>query len=378
MGTHPHFTPDEFAGRVARLRARMRAAEVDLALFDELEAMAWLSGYGNSENRWRSVAIPLEGEPFFFIRALDAGPCRARIWFEDVVTFKDWEDPMQGLAQALGARRLARARIGVNLGSYCLSAARFEAMKAALPGARFVDLGALVDELRLIKSPAEIALLRKAARIADEALRSAAAACVRGGSERAAAKAAMAAFVDLGADPGGPGPISRARGWDFLHGHLGDEALAEGEVVHLEIVPRVGGYSARVMRCVTVGAPPAELARAAERLAALQDAQIAAIKPGAVAEEVDAILREGILSAGLRQSVDNITGYTLGYYSHATPRTSDFTRIFCPGARWRIEPGMVFHMYVSAAGASFSETVLVTEAGAERLTRLPRTLIVNP
>ena len=356
----------------------MRAAEVDLALFDELEAMAWLSGYGNSENRWRSLAVPLEGEPFFFIRALDAGPCRDRIWFDDVVTFKDWEDPMKGLAEALAARRLARARIGVNLGSYCLSAARFEAMKAALPGARFVDLGALADELRLIKSPAEIGLLRKAARIADEALRRAAAECVRGGSERAAAKAAMAAFVDLGADPGGPGPISRARGWDFLHGHLGDGALAEGEVVHLEIVPRVGGYSARVMRCVTVGAPPAELVRAAERLAALQDAQLEAIKPGAVAEEVDAILREGILSAGLRQSVDNITGYTLGYYSHATPRTSDFTRIFCPGARWRIEPGMVFHMYVSAAGASFSETVRVTEAGAERLTRLARTLIVNP
>ncbi|MFI5022519.1 MAG: M24 family metallopeptidase [Alphaproteobacteria bacterium] len=365
MGTHPHFTPDEFAGRLARLRARMRAAEVDLALFDELEAMAWLSGYGNSENRWRSVAIPLEGEPFFFIRALDAGPCRARIWFEDVVTFKDWEDPMKGLAQALGARRLARARIGVNLGSYCLSVARF------------VDLGALADELRLIKSPAEIGLLRKAARIADEALGRAAAECVRGGSERAAAKAAMAAFVDLGADPDRPGPISRARGWDFLHGHLGDEALAEGEVVHLEIVPRVGGYSARVMRCAAVGAPPADFVRAAERLAALQDEQIAAIKPGAVAEEVDAILRDGILSAGLRQSVDNITGYTLGYYSHATPRTSDFTRIFCPGARWRIEPGMVFHMYVSAAGASFSETVLVTQAGGERLTRLPRTLIVN-
>jgi Xaa-Pro aminopeptidase len=377
MGSHPHFTPEEFHGRVARLHERLRMAKVDVALFEELESMAWLTGYGNSENRWRCVSIPLEGEPFFVIRALDAGPCRAHIWFDDVITFKDWEDPVKALADALGARGLAKARIGVNLGSYCLPPKRFEAIKAALPGASFVDLGALVDELRLLKSPAEIGLLRRASAVADEALRRAAAECVRGGSQRAAAKAAMTAFVDLGADPDRPGPISRARGWDFLHAHLEDGTLSDGDVVHLEIVPRVGGYSARVMRCATIGTPPADLMRAAERLAALQKRQIAALKPGAVAEDVDAILRDGLVTSGLRTSVDNITGYTLGYYSHATPRTSDFTRIFCPGQRWRVEPNMVFHMYVSAGGASFSETVLITESGPEQLTKLPRSLIVN-
>src|SRR5579864_4101664 len=112
MGTHPDFTPEDFIGRVARLRPRLRAAGVDIAIFDELESMAWLTGYANSENRWRCVAIPTEGDPFFFIRALDAGPCRSRIWFDDVTTFKDWEDPMPALARALQARGWAAARIG--------------------------------------------------------------------------------------------------------------------------------------------------------------------------------------------------------------------------------------------------------------------------
>jgi Xaa-Pro dipeptidase len=102
------------------------------------------------------------------------------------------------------------------------------------------------------------------------------------------------------------------------------------------------------------------------------------MKPGARAAEVDAILRDGVLSAGLRDSYDNITGYTLGLYAPAGPRTSDFTRIFHPQAEWRLEAGMVFHMYASAQGASLSETVLVTPTGSERLTTLPRTLIVNP
>src|SRR5690606_32028384 len=85
-----------------------------------------------------------------------------------------------------------------------------------------------------------------------------------------------------------------------------------------------------------------------------------------------------LLASGLRPSFDNISGYTLGFYASAGPRTSDFTRIFHPGARWRLEPQLVFHMYASAQAASLSETVLVTEQGPERLTQLPRAPFVNP
>src|SRR5580692_1764221 len=154
MGTHPIFSAAEFAGRVAHLRARMRDAEVDVALFDEIEAMTWLTGYGNSENRWRCVGIPVEGEPFFVIRALDATPCRQRSWIEDVPTFRDWQDPMPVLHDALARRGLERARIGLDYNSYCMPLVRFARMQAALPGARFVDLGDVVWQLRLIKSPA--------------------------------------------------------------------------------------------------------------------------------------------------------------------------------------------------------------------------------
>jgi Xaa-Pro aminopeptidase len=377
-GGHPHFQPAEFATRIERLRAVLRRAKVDVALFDEIEAMTWLAGYGNSENRWRCVGVPVEADPFFLIRALDAGPCRRRSWISDVPTFRDWEDPFPVLARTLAARGLDRARIGLDFGSYCMPLARFERLKAALPHAQFVDLGPVVWELRLIKSTAEIDLLRRASAIADEAMRRTAAACRCGVSQRKAAEIAVAAFVALGADPGPPGPISAGRGWDFLHAHLENAPLVEGDVVHIELTPRIDGYSARIMRCAVLGTPKAELTRAAEKLAEIQNRQIAAMKPGSRAAEIDAILRDGVLTAGLRDSYDNITGYTLGLYAPAGPRTSDFTRIFHPRADWRLEPGMVFHMYASAQGASFSETVLVTPSGPERLTKLPRTLIVNP
>jgi Xaa-Pro aminopeptidase len=360
--------------RVARLRARMRERGIDLALFDEMEALFWLSGYANSENRWRACLVPASGEPFFLIRSLDAAALRERTWLSDVVIYRDWDDPITVLAEAVVARGFAAATIGTDHYSYGMPVARFDRLQAALPRARFVDIGRAIWELRLVKSAAEIALLQRAAAIADKAMAAAVAVCTPGRTQRDAAAAAIASYIANGADPGPAGPITAGRGWDFMHRHLNDAPLAAGDVVHLELSPRVEGYSARIMRCAVVGGANAEQRGAAERIRVLQDAQIAAMHPGATASEIDALLREPMMRDGLRASYDNISGYTLGYYHPAGPHTSDFTRCFHPAADWRLEAGMVFHMYASAQGISFSETVFVTPAGPERLTQTRRIL----
>lgn len=371
------FTSQEYASRVERLRGRMAAASVDVCLLDEIESMIWLAGYGNSENRWRCVVVPLEGEPFFVIRALDAGPCRAQTWIRDVLPFKDWDEPFPVLAAALQSRGLSGARVGLDFNSYGMPLARFARLQQALPDCTFVDVGTVVWELRLHKSPAEITLLERAAIVADEAMRRAIDACRPGATQRDAAGVAAASYIALGADPSPPGPISAGRGWDFLHAALGEAPLRDGDVVHLELTPRVSGYSARLMRCVAIGVPDAAVADAAKRLIELQDAQIAAMRPGADAAEIDAILRQGLLQSGLREHFDHISGYTLGLYAAAGPRTSDFTRIFHPQSRWTLAKDMVFHMYASAAGVSISETVHVGPEGPRRLSHLPRELFVR-
>ncbi|MBM3573908.1 MAG: aminopeptidase P family protein [Alphaproteobacteria bacterium] len=165
------------------------------------------------------------------------------------------------------------------------------------------------------------------------------------------------------------------RGWGFLHGHLRDQPLQVGDTLHLELVPIVQGYSARLMRPAVIGATTEAQRHDAARIVAVQDRQIAAMRPGAIGRDVDAICRAGLMESGLRESYDNPTGYTLGYYHFSTPRTSDFTRVFNPSADWRLEAGMVFHMYASARGMAFSETVLVTSSGPERLTRMERKMI---
>jgi Xaa-Pro dipeptidase len=350
----------------------MAASTVDVMLVDDCESLNYFTGYDTSLNLYRACLIPLTGSPVMVLRALDVAPFREQAWFGECIGFEDAEDPVAKIAEALRTRGFGSAAIGFDSGSHAMSVAYYERLRRELPGARFVPLFRLPWELRLIKSPAEIARIARAAAILDRTMRDVIEAVAPGVTARDAAAIAARRFVELGGDLGHVGLIAAARGWDFLHAPLRDEPLARGDVLHLELVGRYRGYDARMMRCVSIGPLDDERQEAARRLVALQDAQLAAMRPGVPAREVDVILRDGVIAAGIRATYANITGYTLGYYSKLPIRSSDFTRTFSPKADWRIEAGMAFHMYTSGQGVSFSETVIVRPHGAERLTKLDR------
>ncbi len=373
----PIFPREEFAARVAKARAAMAEAGAELLLVDHAEFLAWLTGYTVSETMYRAAFLPREGEPWFVLRELDAGPCRNACWFSDIVGFPDTAEPQAVMAEELRRRGFAKARIGADHASYGFTAATRDRFAALLPDARFVDLQRASDLLRAVKSPAEIALIAEAAGIADKAMAAIAAQARPGLSPRAAAAIAAASFLENGADTGETGPIVPGVGdHEFLHGVMTADPLADGDILHVELIPKRRNYGARLMRPVLIGADRRGLSPLAERLVALQDRQFAAMRPGTLACEVDAVLREAVLAEGLRPAYDNVTGYTLGLYGR-TPRTSDFSRVFLPDACWRLEEGMVFHMYVSAAGLGFSETVVVEAGGGRRLTATPRAMLTS-
>lgn len=364
----------EFKSRVERLRAELRARNLDAILLDECEATTYFFNFESSLNSYRAGLIPTEGEAFFVLRSLDVAPMRESTWIRDVVGYPDWAEPSSEVAEKIRERGLDRARIGVDLTSHALTAQTFGALKRELPHVEFVDVDGLPMKSRKVKSPSEIEKLRKASAINDTAMREIVEATKPGFTEREAARLAADAFVRLGGDPGGPyGVITAGNGWDFLHGHLHDTPLQEGDVLHLELIPRFHGYSSRMMRCVVLGDISPELDAISTRMIELQDKQIAAMRPGALAKDVDQIVRQGIIDAGIRDNYTNITGYTLGYYSDL-PRGSDFTWVFLPTSEWLLEEGMVFHMYTSGGGIAVSETVLVGPSGGERLTKMERRL----
>ncbi len=127
-----------------------------------------------------------------------------------------------------------------------------------------------------------------------------------GPSPRSTAAIAAACFLENGADTGETRPDpARHRRSPFLHGVMTAQPLRDGDVLHVELIPKLRNYSARLMRPVLIGEDRRRLSPLAERLVALQDRQLAAMRPGAIARTVDAILREAVLAegfaAGLRQ-----------------------------------------------------------------------------
>ncbi|MGA1857114.1 Xaa-Pro peptidase family protein [Azospirillum sp. 11R-A] len=366
-----------FAPRIARLREAMAARGCDAFLADHAELIAWICGYTVSETLYRAVIVPMDADPCFVLRSIDAGPCRAGVWFDEVVTFDGHEDPHGAVANALAAHGLAAARIGVDPASYGHTVATAQRLAELLPDARFVPLPGVSDRLRACKFADEIDAIAAAAAIADRCMLGLEGHVPPGRTVREVAAAAAAAQLWLGADDGGPGPIlvsgSHGTGGhvDFLHGSGLDRTLMPGDILHVELTPRVGNYGARLMRPVFVGDPPAGARETFQQLAELQDRQIAAMRPGAAARDVDALLRTAVLDAGLRADYGNVTGYAMGLYAR-TPRPSDFSQSFHPGADFRLEAGQVFHMYVSARGVAVSETVLVTEGEPRLLTTCPR------
>ena len=371
------FSQSEHEHRLERLRRAIAAAGADVMVVDEAELLCWLTGYMASETMYRAALVPLEGEPWFVLRRLDETVCRQATWFGDVIGHPDDEDPLEVIAESLAARGYGASAIAADFHSYSFTASLAARYRALLPNARWVNMEGVSGLIRTIKTPAEIEVIGQAARIADETMAAVCAWARPGVTSRQAYAEAAAEFVRRGADNGKVGIVVKGAGdSEFLHAGVSDEPLGEGDILHVELVPTVGGYGARLMRPVAIGDPGAALRHAADRLIALQDRQIAAMKPGARAVEVDALLRDAVLAEGLRPAYTNTSGYTLGLYGW-TPRISDFTRNFHPGVTWSLEEGQVFHMVLSAQGLGFSESVAVTAQGPRLLTHTPRAILAS-
>ena len=369
------FSKAEYEARWARVRDAMAAAGAELLIVDCVEHMNYLFGYSPPAAIYQPAVLPLEGNPFGVIRSLDLPTFDEQSPGVASIAFEDWDDPLDVLATALRERGWSGKRIAVELDSHFLPVDRYQAMQRKLPDATFVDFSGKLRVIRLFKSPAEIDVMRRVAKIADIGMQASIDTAGAGVNERDCAAALYAAVMKAGADSMRSALMASGSRTASFHGRLGHHVLETGDMLHVESIPLLLGYGARLMRSTLIGAPTPEQSDNAAKLIAFQERQFEAMVPGAAASKVDAVLRSAMLSSGLRQDYRNITGYTLGFIG--LPITSDFTRTFWPGADWVLAPGMVFHMYTSACGMAFSDTVLVTERGSECLTRTQRRLFVR-
>ena len=249
-------------------------------------------------------------------------------------------------------------------------------------GARGLDLAFrptehVVEELRLVKDDAEIALLREAARRITAVAAAAVAAVRPGVTERTVAAVIEAGLREAGYDrPAFDTIVASGPNGALPHYRAGTRILEAGDAVVLDFGGVLDGYCCDLTRTVSVGSPSAEARRVHAAVLEAQQAAIAAVRPGMAAADVDAAARGVLERHGLGEAFGHGTGHGLGLDVHEEPRVS---RPQPEVPSRRLEAGMVFTIEPGAylpgwGGVRIEDDVLVTADGCEVLTSAPHDL----
>ena len=382
-----HFAPDELAGRIARARRAVADAGVDALLLFAQESLYYLTGYDtNGYVFFQCAVLTADETPITLLtRRPDLLSARLTSTIEDVRIWYDapGANPARDLKAILDEKGLRGARLGIELDSYGLTAANYELVRRALEGwCRLSDASLTIRRLRLVKSPTELAYVRRAAELADDALAAMIEAARPGAFEGDIAAAGQSAVYRGGGDvpPSGPVLASGERAL-LVRNSTGATHLGADDQLTLEFCGSFRRYCACLMRTLAIGRDDPRRRRMFDVTREALLAMTEAARPGRPLGEIDDAHRRVYDAAGFGRARMAACGYSLG----ATYRPSwmDVPPMLCSGNETPAEPGMVLFMHAILADAdamlamSLGHTIVVTDSGAEVLSRHPLDHVVR-
>lgn len=386
------FARAEYEQRLKRIRAEMGKRGLDLLIVNDVANQHYITAYdGWSFYTPQVVLVPVaDAEPVWIGRAMDAAGGLLTAWMrpENVVGFPEDhvqradKHPMDWIAQWIIQKGWGNARIGIELEAYYFSPKAHARLVAGLPNAKFHDADLLVNWIRAVKSPAEIAYLRKASLLAEAAVRKAYEVIAPGVRECDAIAQIQGAQVAGAKDFAGditalPPTILGGENASAPHIMWSDRRFGADETIALELAGVCRRYAAGLARTMQLGKTPQRVADTAKAVIEGMEAVLATTKPGIFAEDVEAAWRKVIARHGLKK--ESRIGYSIGVAY--PPDWGEHTISLRPGDKSVLEPGNVVHcilgMWMEGWGIEVSETILVTEKSNETLTKFPREIHVK-
>ena len=380
----PHFTASEFAQRLSAVRQRMAEPGLDLLLLSAPENIFYLTGL----DHWGYFAphllmVPAEGEMTLVTRAMETVTIAHQVANARFEGHGDHETVADGFARALRASARHPKRIGIEAWSAGLPHGLAQVLQPHAPGAAWLDVSGLVDNLRQVKSPAEQAYVRQAARISDAGAAAAIEAVRAGASERHIAAECERAMIEAGGTYPGFGPFIRSTArLGEEHTSWSDARLEDGDALFLELTGCAARYHAPLGRLIHVSRAPREAYEMAVVSRAAFDAVLDALKDGVPAREVYAAWQGVVDRAGLAHYRRHHCGYLVGIgFPPSWTGGNKVTGLRYDSDR-AIRAGMSFHVLSWLMGTGrgdffISNAVLLTESGAEVLTRTPSEVTIR-
>ena len=380
-----HFDRAEYAGRQRQACAAMQQAGLDGLLMFRQESMYWLTGDDTvGFCFFQCLYLAQDGRMMLLTRAPDLRQAQNTSVIEDIRIWVDRDgatpaDDLKDMLDGLGARG---HRLGVEYDAYGLNARNGKRLDAALDGvAELRDASELISGLRMVKSPAELSHVRRAAELADDALREAHRLTAPGVNEGDILAAMQGAVFRGGGDyPGNEFIIGSGPNALLCRYFSGRRVLDAEDQLTLEFAGAYRHYHACLMRTIPVGPVSEHQTRMFDACAEALEACKQALRPGRpIGEVFDAHAR--VMDArGLRHARLNACGYSLG--AVFAPIWMDYP-MFYHGNPVEAAPDMVFFLHMilmdSDAGLAMSlgETVIMTDGAPERLSALPLELVAK-
>jgi Xaa-Pro aminopeptidase len=348
--------------------------------------------------------LPYRGEVTLF-----SGPPHMSLPYNGYLAAQDWiEDirpySMRAIVEEIKARGLSRGRLGVVaygnvVAGNNLTYHDYLALKDGLPGATFTDESEMIEELRRIKGPEEIAMMEESGSIARKVVDTMIETAAPGVRENELYAAMIRTQLVEGAEPnifilmssgpiGGDGPARRR----LIHGNdqpmcPSRRQLESGDLIICEFHVSYAGYLSAVEFTVAVGEPPKELRELHRVAVECLEAGIENFRPGTTVQKVAAAMREPVLSHGLDY-------LELGFHNHGLSSADFPTIVYKPGwgrmafdgmPDFALQENMIFGTNIDIhnphwktdVGVMFGDTIHVTPSGGRRLVGIPKELPVK-
>lgn len=368
-------SPAERLARVAKAQSLMRGLGLGAILIEPGASLTYFTGvrWGRSE-RLTGAVLPAQGEaivvtPFFeepSVRESLAIPADLRTWQED-------EDPLKLVAQALRDRRVQGRPVGIE------ETVRFfavDGLRKALPGVRIVSGAPVVRGCRMFKSPAELALMQKAADITIAAYRHTARRI-----ERGMTPADIGAIMNKATEALGGRPefalVLLGEASAYPHGTGKPQQVREGEVVLMDCGCTVQGYQSDISRTFVFGEPNREQRMVWDRMRRGQQIAFEAARIGVPAGSIDDAVRRQYEAWGYGPryklpGLSHRTGHGIGLDGHEPVN-------FVHGETTRLAPGMCFSdepgIYLPGKfGIRLEDCLYMTEMGPRWFSTPPPSL----
>ena len=354
------------AGRLTRLRATLRERDLPALLVSNAYNRRYLTAFAGEDDPPSDAAsagmLLVTAKRVVLITdsryAIQAEHETAGV--EIVLRKGTMKDALIEQIGALGVRRLG-------FEADHLVYALHEDLHAALPAVELVPTRRIVRTQRLVKDEAELALLRRAIAISDEAITRVAADLRPGMTEREIAHRIENTMIALGADaPAFATIVAAGPNGAMAHAVPGDRPIREGEPIVIDMGARYHGYSSDMTRTLILGAPDAQFRAIYNIVLRAKQTAEAGIRAGITGVAADKLARDVIEAAGYGGQFGHGLGHGIGLEVHEGPslsRTSEDT--LAAGEVSSVEPGIYLPDW---GGVRLEDLVLIHPDGVEILT----------